>query len=142
MHVSQVMSKEVVTADPEASVVEVARLMREHEVGSVVVEMDTPVGIITQSDVVGVVAEGLDASSLTAADVMSQDLVTVDGFEDVEVAVERMREENVDKLPVIYGGALVGIISTNDVTHQFSRIVEGEPVSEDELVEELNDLVG
>ncbi len=141
MHVSQIMTKPVVTIDPDASVADVARKLRETNAGSVVVEMDTPVGIITETDLIGVLADGGDSEELTASEVMSSDLITVDGFESVENAVDLMKEHGIKKLPVMYGGALVGIVTTTDVTYHMPDIVHGEAQAEEELLDELEGMV-
>ncbi len=140
MHVSQIMSKPVETTPPDARVAEVAQKLRDTRAGSVVVEMDTPVGIITESDLIRVLADSIDADEVTASEVMSSELITVDGFDTVEEAVEVMRENDIKKLPVMYGGALVGIVTTTDITYQMGEIVHGEVQAREELMEELEDL--
>jgi len=105
------------------------------DVGSlVVVHGGEPVGIITESDVVAVAAARGDTDALTVGDVMSEDLVTVDPDASVEAAVESLRAHDVEKLPVLEDGTLVGIVTTTDVADYVPRDTwtTGDPVSSHE----------
>ncbi len=122
MNAGEVCNREVVFAHRDTALVEAARLMREHHVGSLVVIVDraserVPVGLLTDRDIaVAVVAEGLDPRTLKAGDVMSTDLATVreqDGITDV---LRLMREKGVRRVPVVSrSGALAGIVTIDDV---------------------------
>ena len=115
--VREIMQSPVERIAPGASVVEAAERLRDAGIGSlVVVHGSEPVGIITESDVVAVAAARGDTEQLTVADVMSDDLVTIDPDSTVEAAVERLRTHDVKKLPVIEDGALVGIVTTTDIS--------------------------
>jgi len=117
LEVREMMHTPVETVTPDAAIVDVAERLRDEDIGSlVVVDGDVPVGILTESDVVAVVAERGDTAALTAGDVMIQDLVTIDPDSTIQAAVERMRTHNVKKLPVLDGGELVGIVTTTDVS--------------------------
>src|SRR3990172_5678775 len=92
MNAGELCNREVVFAYRNTPLVEAARLMREHHVGSLVVVVDrlserVPVGILTDRDiVVAVVAKELDARKLSAGEVMSAGVFAVreqDGLADV-----------------------------------------------------------
>src|SRR5712691_6981801 len=98
------MTESVVTAPPTATVREVAELMRERNVGSVVlVEEGRPTGFITDRDLaVGVVADAREPSDC-AADHASAPVVTGDPEMDVEEAAQLMVSHGIQRLPVLDG---------------------------------------
>jgi len=123
MRIGEICTREVVFCDPETSVVEIARLLRNHHVGDLIVAEKgrsgfAPVGLVTDRDlVVKVLAEGVAPDSLVAADLMTRRVVTAVESADVHEAIERMRGEGIRRLPVVDGsGALIGILSADDVT--------------------------
>jgi len=100
-----------------------ASLMRGALVGALVVfEGDSLAGIITERDLVPIVADGLDAGSMTVAERMTPDPAIAFPHEDSSVVAARMAELGVRHLPVVDGGRLVGIISARDLL-----IVEATP---------------
>lgn len=114
---------DVVSAGPETLVPELARRMREENVGSIVItDDDRPVGIVTDRDLTTrVLAEADAPDETTAEDVMSRDLYvdgTGDGFYE---AARVMRENAVRRLPVCdRDGELAGIITADDLTELFA----------------------
>ena len=89
---------EVITASPEATAHEVARLMGESGVGSVVITGadDCPLGIITDRDLVlRVLAESLDPKKVRAKDIMTGDLLVVEDGTGIYEAVRCARAEGV-----------------------------------------------
>ncbi|HUN92199.1 MAG TPA: CBS domain-containing protein [Burkholderiaceae bacterium] len=113
-------TRSVLTVAPTASLRDCALAMRNGHVGSVVVvdERDPkPLGILTDRDiVVEVVAVGLDASTLTAADIAVAPLATIREDDDLLEALARMRENGVRRLPVTGArGQLVGVVSFDDL---------------------------
>jgi predicted transcriptional regulator len=108
----------VVTIDALAPVRDAARLMRQHNVGSVVVVKNhRPRGIITDRDIaVSVVAEGLDAADVPVADVMRANPAVIRCDQGVLDAVEVFATKGVRRLPVVDNrGFVVGIITLDDV---------------------------
>jgi len=111
------MTGTVVTAGPEASVRDVAELMRERNVGSVVLvgETGAPAGIVTDRDlVVGAVADGRDPGDL-ASDHGSSPLVTGRLDMDVREAADLMVRHAIRRLPVLDGERLTGIVTLDDL---------------------------
>ncbi len=121
MSIQGIYRRDVITVGPEATVAEVAGLMRTQHVGDViVVEHDArrrPIGIVTDRDlVVEVLAQEVDPEELTAADVMSRDLVSVGEDEGILRVIRVMRDYGHRRLPVVNAaGALVGVLSMDDV---------------------------
>ena len=113
--VKDVMTKGVVTVDPDTPVQEVARLMRELGIGSVIV-LGEPMGIITKSDLVrDIVAEGKDSRTVKARDIMKHPLRSVPPDIDIEEAIKTMRDLNIKRVVVMKKGKIVGILSERDI---------------------------
>lgn len=115
------------TASPETSVVDVAKLMRDESIGSVIiVEDNKPIGIVTERDLVRrVLALGRDTSSLKASDICSKPVLTVSEYESIEDAVDFMKEYNIRRLVVVNGeGEVSGIVTTDDIGYNLRRLSE------------------
>jgi CBS domain-containing protein len=111
--IRDIMSTDLACAEPRTSVREVADMMRREDCGSIPVARDGRLmGIITDRDItVRVVAEGLDPGSVHVEEVMTPDVATVSPDEDTAEALERMRLEQVRRLPVVEGDRLVGLVA-------------------------------
>lgn len=116
-HVRDIMTSELVTVEPQASVASVARLMRDEDVGTVLVTEDGQLKcLVSDRDlVVRAFAEGMDPDRTTVTQAASDDLVTIGPDESVDHAVELMREHAVRRLPVVEGDEAVGIIALGDL---------------------------
>lgn len=117
MVIRDVMTESVVTAPPQTPVREVAEIMRERNVGAVLLtEADgSLVGFITDRDVaVGVVAEGHDGSA-PAAGHASSPVVTGTPDMPLEQAAETMARFGIRRLPVLDSGRLAGIVTLDDI---------------------------
>ncbi|HEU5141777.1 MAG TPA: CBS domain-containing protein [Solirubrobacterales bacterium] len=117
MVLREIMTAGVVTAEPEASVVSVARRMRDSRVGSVVIvdSGGSPVAIVTDRDLaVRVFAEGVSPQA-PVGDHASRPLVCGDPDMDLDEAAALMVRHRVRRLPVVVEGSLAGIVSLDDV---------------------------
>ena len=112
------MTASVVTADPATPVREVAALMRERNVGSVVLVRDgEPVGIVTDRDLtVSVLADGRSGED-RAIDHASAPVVTGDPSMDVSDACELLVRHGIRRLPIVDpdGNRLTGIVTLDDL---------------------------
>ncbi|MBZ5678417.1 MAG: CBS domain-containing protein [Acidobacteriia bacterium] len=147
MPVGELCIRQVVVAPRNASVLDAAKLMRQHHVGDIVVTDDiagrrVPVGIVTDRDIVlEVLAQELDAISLSAGDIMSSDLITVRENEGVFQTIQLMRAKGARRAPVVNSeGALVGIVSVDDLVEllaeelsQLAKLIAREQKLEAEL---------
>ena len=122
MAIGEICSREVVFTLRETTVRACARLMREFHVGDLIVVDEVngtrvPVGIVTDRDiVVGIVAKGLDADTLTAGEIITQALITAPDTAGVSETIELMRAKGVRRVPVVNAtGALVGIVTADDM---------------------------
>jgi CBS domain-containing protein len=113
--VSDVMTTPVKTVDPETTVAEVAQVLADGGIGSLVVGEKRIDGIVTESDIVESVADARDPTQTTVADLMTDPVVTITPKETVRAAGERMGHNGVKKLPVADDGKAVGIITTTDL---------------------------
>ncbi|MDQ5832402.1 MAG: CBS domain-containing protein [Actinomycetota bacterium] len=116
MRISDVMTQGVVTAEIDDTLRSVGELMRERNVGSVVVcDGDRPVGVITDRDLaLAVVADRVDPED-NARSQASQPIVTGEVEMDIEEAVAIMIQHRIRRLPVTEGELLVGIVTIDDL---------------------------
>ena len=116
MLIREVMTESVVTAEPERTVREVAEIMRERNVGSVVlVQGGRPVGFVTDRDLtLSVIADGRDFGD-HISDHASSPVITADPGMDVEEAAELMVRHGIRRLVVVDGGRLSGIVTLDDL---------------------------
>lgn len=145
MKVSDVMTTDVVSVTPDTPFKEVVeRLVRSDVSGLPVVEQSGEVvGIVTEADVVSKEAYGghrhralallvdvlsgrehhwvTKAAGSVAADVMTANPVVCEPDEDVRVVARRMLERGIKRIPVVRNGALVGMVSRQDILGMFAR---------------------
>lgn len=121
MKAGELCTRTVVTANVDEPVVEVARRMARHDVGSVVVVDDAggvarPVGIVTDRDLVTrALARGAPVTG-AVREVMHGELVTANEADDVDDVLARLRRRAVRRVPVVgAGGALIGILTLDDI---------------------------
>lgn len=118
--VSQVMHAGVNWVAPDTSLPEVARLMKDQDIGAVPVgENDRLVGMVTDRDIViRGLASGRDLSSLAARDVMTKPIVYCHTTESVDDAIRIMETKQIRRLPVINESKrMVGMLSIGDIAH-------------------------
>jgi CBS domain-containing protein len=129
MKVKEVMHKGAQWCSPNTSIREIARQMREHDIGSVPIgENDRLIGMVTDRDIVcRGFADAKDVDTLTARDVMSEGIIYCRADEDLEDAVHLMEQKQIRRLPVIdENKRMVGILALGDVSHAGSRNLSGE----------------
>jgi CBS domain-containing protein len=117
MEIREVMTESVVTASADAPVRQIAEIMRERNVGSVVlVDADgEPSALITDRDLaVSVLADGHGGDAL-AADHASSPIVTGEPGMDVEDATQLMVSNGIRRLPILAEGKLTGIVTLDDL---------------------------
>ena len=120
--VGDIMSRSVLTTDVGASVAEAAALMYSRRVGSiVVVQGNTPIGILTERDLVRFAAGAADPRAALVGDHMTAEPDTVEETEEVIDAFRRFAAHGYRHIPVVAGGELVGIISMRDLVMKLRR---------------------
>jgi acyl dehydratase/CBS domain-containing protein len=110
LSVRDVVSTDVETVGPAATVRAVAERLHRDGIGSLVVcdEEACPVGIVTESDVVSLLARGSDPDDTLVADVMTEDVVTVPPDVTLEQAAETLATHDIRQLPVVDGDVVPG----------------------------------
>lgn len=121
------MSSPVHTVGADTSLRDAGRLMLEHGIGSVVVDDDRLDGILTATDFVRVVAEGDPGPNATVGASMSTDVITTTANEPIRSVADLMLEHGFHHVPVLDDGAVIGIITTTDLTAYISRGEESRP---------------
>lgn len=127
MLVKDVMTSPVITVDEDTPIDKTAQIMEKHNVGCIVVtsKKGKPLGIITERDfVTRVLAKNIQPVNLTAKEVMTTPLITIDPDENLSDAARRMSQLNVRRLGVMYKGDLVGIISSKDILNITPELIE------------------
>ncbi len=115
--IRELMTKDVVTSPSGTSVAEASRLMRDEDIGDiVVVDEDTVIGLVTDRDIViRAMAEGRSPTETTVGDIASREIATVGPNDDVAEVVRTMRSQAVRRIPVVEDGRPVGVVSIGDL---------------------------
>lgn len=122
MSIGTFCNRDVVMVDAQCTIVDAARLMRQHHVGSLVIVaneggVNRPQAIVTDRDlVIEVLATELDSRTLRVGEVATEPLCSVREEDGVFDTVHRMREHGVRRAPVVdASGGLQGIVSVDDL---------------------------
>lgn len=123
MMVHSVMSKPAVTTAPDVTIADAARLMRARRVGCIVVTKGgPPIGILTESDIVRLVAEGRDAKTTRMKDVMASPVATIEPAASLDDAAELMRTRKLKRIVVVLGNEIRGVLTARDVAYAHPEI--------------------
>jgi CBS domain-containing protein len=124
--VSQIMTRHVVTIGPNRSALDAALLMKENRISSLIVQDkdNKSLGIITERDFVKrVCAEDKKSSEVKISELMSKIQTFAEPETPVDVAVQRMINNRIRRLPVISDGNVVGIITVTDLAKELRRLM-------------------
>lgn len=145
MKVREVMSSGVITVGRDAGLKDVAALLAEHGISGVPVVdgAGEVLGIVSKTDILikqralpdehagmlarlrGARPDGISTvekvEARTAAEAMTMPAVTIDQEREVSTAAALMLDNRVNRLPVVHGGRLVGIITRSDLVRAFTR---------------------
>jgi len=109
---------EVVTVAPDRRLADAAALLRDRDVGCLVVtDEGCPVGMLTDRDVaLATLAENVDAGAVVVDSVMQRPAITIEHAAPLREAVQRMRERGVRRLPIVdEAGKLTGLVTADDL---------------------------
>ncbi len=118
MPITDFCNTPVVTISPDQQVLKAVKLMRNKNVGAVVVTaQERPVGILTDRDIVmRITAEGKEASTIRVRDVMTPNPVVISEEEGIWELIQIMKAHGKRRYPVVSGkGKLVGIVTLDDL---------------------------
>jgi CBS domain-containing protein len=129
MKVKDAMHKGVEWVGPDTTLSEVAKKMRDLDVGAIPVgKSDRLVGMVTDRDIAcRGVAEGKDCSKLKASDVMTKGIIYCSETEELDDALRIMEQKKIRRLPVINDKKrMVGMLSLGDISRAASHELTGE----------------
>ena len=132
MKVKEAMHNGVEWAAPQTPIPEIARRMRDLDIGAIPVgENDRLIGMVTDRDIAcRAVANGADLGTLTARDVMSKGIFYCRDSEELEDALRIMEQKQVRRLPVINDQKrMVGMLSLGDIADATPHELSGEVVA-------------
>jgi CBS domain-containing protein len=120
------MKKEVERMEPETTIMEAAKRMKEKDVGYIlVVEGSKLVGIVTEEDIVGkVISEEKEPKTTTIGDIMVKDVIHIDSEKSLEDAAQIMTDKEIKKLPVVENKKLLGIVTAHDMIAAEPKMME------------------
>ena len=127
MLVKEVMNRNVKTVRPEDTVMSAAQTMNQYHIGSLVVVSGPGevVGILTERDILtDVVATGKSGDKVNVSEIMTPNIITISPDRTLEEAADIMTENKIKKLPVVYNGRLLGIVSATDLIAYEKDLIE------------------
>ena len=115
--VEEFMNKDIVQVTPDTNVKRCAEVMAaEHVDSAMVTQKKRIVGIVTEKDLARkVVAKGLNAEKITAKDIMTAELVTINPQKSLYEAMVLLNKKKIKHLPVVENNVVVGIITAMDI---------------------------
>jgi CBS domain-containing protein len=119
MTIGKIANRKVVTLSIDKTILDVAKLMKESNVGDVIIVNDEsqPVGIITDRDIaIKIVADEIPPNQMFASDVMSSDLLVLREYQAIQEAFDMMCAKGVRRAPIVDElNKLTGIVSSDDL---------------------------
>lgn len=119
------MTKGVIAVDEDVTALDAARMMTEKGISSLIVEKDrVPIGIISERDFVKkICVKDILPSSIKVGTIMSKIQTYASPDTTVDVAVQRMVNHKIRRLPIISEGKVVGIITVTDLAKHLRTIL-------------------
>jgi CBS domain-containing protein len=124
--VFDLIKRNVVTIGPNEPVQTAARLMKQENIGClIVVDGRDPVGMVTERDfLTKILAEGRPYHAIKVKDVMSSPLMTISPSTSVFVAAEKMVELGVRRFPIMDEDKILGVITESDLLQFAPDLIE------------------
>jgi CBS domain-containing protein len=120
------MEPDVLTCRRETSAARIASMMTNHNFGSlpVIEEDETLIGIVSEYDLLQLMVQGRDPHKITAADIMTSQIVTVTEELSLESLANLFQDRYVTRVPVVRGRRLVGIVARRDLIFGYMKALE------------------
>jgi CBS domain-containing protein len=125
--VKEIMKRNVITIDPDLTVSDAAKIMTNNRIGSVIVidKKMRPVDIVTDDDIVGLIATGKNPKKVKIKDIPTRrKLISALPEEDILRVTRRMIKSGVKRIPVIKNGKLQGIVSDKEILLTAPELLE------------------
>ncbi|MCY0859542.1 MAG: CBS domain-containing protein [Sulfolobaceae archaeon] len=124
MKVSELISRPPISVEIDDSIKEASKIMSKENVGSVVVTDEGKIaGIVTERDIIRAIADETDLN-MPVSVIMSKNLVTINGDQDVSEAAALMMQKGIRHLIVVdSNGSLLGVVSIRDVLKALGKLV-------------------
>jgi CBS domain-containing protein len=124
--VSDIMSRDLITADIGETADRLGKTMVDASVGCIIILKGShPVGIVTESDLVDkVISRNFKPSTVKAGEIMSTPLITISPEKSVELASREMVKRGIRRMPVVQNNRLVGLVSASDLLSISSELSE------------------
>jgi CBS domain-containing protein len=130
MNIANILARKgsmAVTVRPEQSIREALGLLERHNIGALIaVQGESPVGILSERDIVREAARNERFFTLTVADLMTRDVITGQPHDDLLTVAHTMTERRIRHLPVVDKDRLVGMVSIGDVVKAQRDHYQGE----------------
>jgi len=129
MKVKEAMHKGTTGVEPSTPVIDIAKYMRDDDVGAIPVRTDGRlVGIVTDRDIAcRAVTHSGNISKLTAQDIMTKDVTCCSAEDDLVIALKVMEAKKIRRLPVTDAHkTMIGMLSLGDISHRLSNELSGE----------------
>ena len=126
LYARDIVERDILTLAADTSVLEGAKAMKNSKHGYAVIgPRDRPQGIVTEWDILSqVVAEGRDPQKVTMGEVMSKDLIFVDGKAGLSAVSQIMTQKGIRRLLVEEKGAVLGIITAKEMMARMNEYVD------------------
>ena len=126
--VGEIASTAFVSLDEETLVAEAAKALYKQETCTIIVThydpksgQRTPIGIVTERDIIfRVVAQNKGPFKVTLKDIMSSPIITIDFDKSVKEAFTLLKQNEINRLPVVNNGILIGLVTTEMIVHKTS----------------------
>lgn len=116
MELRDVMTPNPTVCPPETSAVQAAELMRDQNIGDVLVQENGSIGIVTDRDIVTrAVAAGRNPSEVTVGEICTKSVETVPLDTPIDDVIRLMSDKAVRRVPVVDGDTAVGIVALGDL---------------------------
>ena len=116
--VSDIMTRELVTASPDSNLLECAKKMVKNRVNSlVIVDKEKLVGLISQRDILWALVKksNIDLEKIKAIDISPKKIAVIGPNNNIKEAIEKMNRLRFERLPVVHKNKLVGFITARDI---------------------------
>ena len=116
--VREIMEKNVITISYDKTALDASVLLKEKKISFLVIEKDgNPIGLVTERDFVSkITAENKKSSEVSIQELMSKNFRWINPGDDIEMAVQKMLNNNIRRLLVLDKKKLVGVITQTDLT--------------------------